>query len=62
LTGDAQMVEDADLFSRYQMTLENVLGYDPLEADFDFDSSSSQDQDQRWGDPGNSTLPTIDVD
>jgi Ca-activated chloride channel family protein len=62
LAGDAQMVEDADLFSRYQMTLENVLGYDPLEADFDVDTISSQDQDQRWGDPGNSTLPTIDVD
>jgi hypothetical protein len=44
------------------MTLENVLGYYPLEADFDVDTISSQDQDQRWGDPGNSTLPTIDVD
>ncbi len=62
LAVDPQMVEDADLFSRYQMTLENVLGYDPMEADFDYDTISSQDQDQRWGDPGDSTLPTIDVD
>jgi len=62
LAVDPQMVEDADLFSRYQMTLENVLGYDPMEADFDYDMISSQDQDQRWGDPGDSTLPTIDVD
>jgi Ca-activated chloride channel family protein len=62
LAGDPQMVEDADLFSRYQMTLENVLGYDPMEADFDYDTISSQEQDQRWGDAENSTLPTIDVD
>ncbi len=62
LASDPQMVEDADLFSRYQMTLENVLGYDPMEAEFDYDTISSQDQDQRWGDPGDATHPTIDVD
>jgi hypothetical protein len=62
LAVDPQMVEDADLFSRYQMTLENVLGYDPMESDEYYDTISSQDQDQRWGDDQDSTLPTIGVE
>ena len=62
LTDDPQMVEDADLFHRYQMTLVNALGYDPSEIQIQPTALPSQDQPQRWGDPIETPLPTIDLD
>ncbi len=62
LAGDPQMVEDADLFHRYQITLVSSLGYDPAETYVEQTSIPPQDQPQRWGDPDESTLPTIDLD
>jgi Ca-activated chloride channel family protein len=62
LAGDPQMVEDADLFHRYQMTLVSALGYDPSEIHIEPTPLPSQDQPQRWGDPIETPLPTIDLD
>ena len=62
LAGDPQMVEDADLFHRYQMTLVSALGYDPSEIRIQPTALPSQDQPQRWGDPIETPLPTIDLD
>jgi Ca-activated chloride channel family protein len=60
--GDQQMVEDADLFLRYQMTLTAALGYDPSQAEFSpTPLPSSQDQPQRWGGSSPTPLPTISV-
>lgn len=62
LTGDAQMVQDADLFQRYLITLETYLGYDPSAAHpttFPLD-----EQPQRWGAtpmPPIDDLPTVEV-
>jgi Ca-activated chloride channel family protein len=61
LAGDPQMVEDADLFHRYQMTLASALGYDPSEIHIQPTPLPSQDQPQRWGDPIETPLPTIDL-
>jgi uncharacterized protein YegL len=60
--GDSQMVQDADLFRRYQITLAGALGYDPAS-----ESTSMPDnlqQPQRWGAtplPDNWALPTIEL-
>jgi Ca-activated chloride channel family protein len=62
LAGDPQMVEDADLFHRYQMTLVNALGYDPAEIHIQPTTFPSEDQPQRWGDPAEESLPTIELD
>jgi Ca-activated chloride channel family protein len=62
LAGDPQMVEDADLFHRYQMTLVSALGYDPAEIHIQPAALPSQDQPQRWGDPVETPLPIIDLD
>jgi Ca-activated chloride channel family protein len=62
LAGDHQMVEDADLFARYQMTLVSALGYDPAEVQIQPTGPPSEDQSQRWGDPSETQLPTIDLD
>lgn len=60
LTGDGQMVEDADLFARYQVTLSNALGYDP--AVYPPPPPSSQYQPQRWGAIDPEPLPTLALD
>ena len=63
IAGDRQMVQDADLFQRYQLTLTNALGYDPLVGPLDLPSGPN-DQPQRWGAtplPFESILPTIEV-
>lgn len=58
LAGDSQMVEDADLFRRYQITLAQALGYDPA-ASLAPQPAITPAQPQRWGvSPG---LPTIDL-
>jgi Ca-activated chloride channel family protein len=63
LAGDQQMVEDADLFQRYQMALSNALGYDPALEEFDpTPIPTSYDQPQRWGGSGPTPLPTIGVE
>ncbi|MGB2895388.1 MAG: von Willebrand factor type A domain-containing protein [Anaerolineales bacterium] len=62
VTGDAQMVQDADLFQRYLITLVSYLGYDPSVGQptaFPLD-----EQPQRWGAtpiPSMDDLPTIEV-
>ena len=62
VTGDAQMVQDADLFQRYLITLVTYLGYDPSAVQpttFPVD-----EQPQRWGAtpvPLMDELPTIEV-
>lgn len=62
LAGDQQMVEDADLFLRYQMTLAAALGYDPSQTEFNpTPPPPSQDQPQRWGGSSPTPLPTISV-
>jgi Ca-activated chloride channel family protein len=58
--GDPQMIEDADLFQRYQLTLASALGYDPARES----PRESSGQEQRWGsgETGNPTqLPEIEV-
>jgi Ca-activated chloride channel family protein len=62
LAGDPQMVEDADLFHRYQITLVSALGYDPAETYIEPTTFPPQDQPQRWGDSGETTLPTLELD
>jgi Ca-activated chloride channel family protein len=60
LTGDQQMIEDADLFARYQLTLEGALGYNPeLEQAYPTPLEGSEQQPQRWGPE---ELPTIAVE
>lgn len=58
LAGDGQMVEDADLFARYQVTLSNALGYDPLTPP----QAPSDNQAPRWGPGGLEPLPTLGLD
>jgi Ca-activated chloride channel family protein len=61
--GDSQMVQDADLFQRYQMTLAAALGYDPAQRQPETTSDFGQ-QPQRWGatpEPFEGELPTIEV-
>jgi Ca-activated chloride channel family protein len=58
--GDPQMIEDADLFQRYQLTLANALGYDPASTS----SREAGGQEQRWGDgtAGDATaLPEVEA-
>ena len=58
LAGDDQLVEDADLFRRYQVTLSEALGVQP-EAATDPLQLISPTQPQRWGVP--TPLPTLIV-
>ncbi len=61
MAGDQQMVEDADLFARYQVTLAGALGYDPSSSE----ETPPSGQPLRWGatpSPGFPTLPTLEVD
>src|SRR3990172_9429336 len=63
IAGDSQMVQDADLFQRYQLTLASALGYDPSVEPAEPPSDSSG-QPQRWGAspvPFEIVLPTIEV-
>lgn len=63
LAGDQQMIDDADLFLRYQMTLSNALGYDPAQAeDIPTPIPTAYGQPQRWGDSNPTPLPTIGVE
>lgn len=64
MAGDRQMVEDADLFARYQVTLAAALGYDPASESFP-EATASSGQTLRWGAtplPGDPLLPTLEVD
>lgn len=65
LAADPQMVQDADLFQRYQMTLVSALGYDP-ESDYQHETEIGEDgQSQRWGNgiqDDDAPLPTLDLD
>ncbi len=61
--GDSQMVQDADLFQRYQVTLAAALGYDPAYGPPETTSEFGE-QPQRWGAtplPYEDVLPTIEV-
>lgn len=58
VTGDGQMVEDADLFARYQVTLSNALGYAPSIPS----QAPTDSQPQRWGPTQVSPLPTLGLD
>jgi hypothetical protein len=58
LTGDPQMIEDADLFQRYQLTLSEALGYDPTFAT-DQPREGWGEADQRWG--TGDDFPTVEV-
>jgi Ca-activated chloride channel family protein len=58
LSGDAQLIEDADLFQRYQITLAEALGYDPT-FNTEETSESWGDQEQRWG--TDDDFPTVEV-
>jgi uncharacterized protein YegL len=62
ITGDAQMVQDADLFQRYLITLVSYLGYDPSETQPT--SFPLGEQPHRWGStpvPSMEDLPPIEV-
>lgn len=59
LTGDSQMVDDADLFHRYQMTLRDALGE---ESDSAPAPAAIPGQSQRWGPAATPALPVISVD
>ncbi len=60
LTADQQMIDDADLFARYQMTLAGALGYDPeTEQGYPTPLEGSEQQPQRWGPE---ELPTITIE
>jgi Ca-activated chloride channel family protein len=61
LAGDVQMVQDADLFARYQLTLASALGYDPS-LERPAPTPLPWSQPERWGVPGDEPLPTIEVD
>ena len=58
LTGDRQMVEDADLFRRYQMTLSEAL--DEMQPDEPAPGSTpvAPSQPQRWG-PAVTPVPSL---
>jgi Ca-activated chloride channel family protein len=58
ISGDQQMVEEADLFARYQVTLAAALGYPPQPTTF----PAEGDQPQRWGAPLVPVLPTVELD
>jgi Ca-activated chloride channel family protein len=58
LTGDPQLVDDADLFQRYQVTLAEALGYNPSEAP-DRSEYDWGEVEQRWG--IDTDFPTVEV-
>jgi len=58
LAGDPQLVEDADLFQRYQLTLVDALGYDPAKQGFP-EGAIPGETEQRWG--SEADLPTVEV-
>lgn len=58
---DGQMVKDADLFLRYQMTLAQSLGYNPA-RDRPSPLPADGGQSQRWGaSPTPAVIPSIEV-
>lgn len=59
--GDQQLVDDADLFARYQVTLAAALGYDPV-APLRTAFPSGAEQPQRWGATPVPALPTVELD
>jgi hypothetical protein len=61
VAADPTMLEDADLFQRYQITLATALGYDPVTEDGPT-PLLEQDQPQRWGSPDETPLPSIEID
>jgi Ca-activated chloride channel family protein len=64
LAGDQQLVQDADLFARYQLTLASALGYVPSASE-PTPVPLIGGQDQRWGStaiPAYPPLPTLEVD
>jgi hypothetical protein len=64
IVGDPQLVQDADLFARYQVTLASALGYSPSPAE-PTSVPYFGGQDQRWGStsiPVFPPLPTLEVD
>lgn len=59
-TGDQQMIEDADLFNRYQLTLAHALGYDPEgRGPEPTIPPGYEEQPQRWNPD---EIPSIDLD
>ena len=58
VAGDPQMIEDADLFQRYQLTLADALGYDPVYAT-EQPEDGWGDVEQRWGTEDD--FPTVEV-
>ena len=58
LTGDPQMIEDADLFQRYQLTLAEALGYDPGLVP-EHPQEGGDEVLERWG--VDADFPTIEV-
>jgi Ca-activated chloride channel family protein len=58
LSGDPQLIEDADLFQRYQITLADALGYDPAYST-DQPLEGWGDQEERWGTADD--FPTVEV-
>ena len=60
LTGDEQMVQDADLFRRYQVTLAEALGGEPEPTTYQTLPSDGR-QPQRWGVAGTPTLPEVEI-
>jgi len=64
LAGDQRLVEDADLFARYQLTLASTLGYNPALQE-PAPTPWIGGQEQRWGPtplPDYPSLPTLEVD
>ncbi len=60
-SADQQLVEDADLFARYQVTLAAALGYDPV-APQPTTFPADGDQPQRWGATPSPILPSVELD
>ncbi len=59
LSADERMVQDADLFRRYQLTLAQALGYEPDESR---DATTPDGgQPERWGPGLRTPLPTPDL-
>ena len=58
LTGDAQMVEDADLFRRYQITLSEALGETQRDEPARSSAPLAPGQPQRWG-PAITPVPSL---
>lgn len=59
LTADEQMVKDADLFRRYQLTLSEALGFEPDRQQRPATPDSGQPQ--RWGPDLGTAIPTPDL-